>query len=263
MFFITVHEPLIDEETVNSSTSMLALDNANGGIYDIETFAALPEELNQYVLQRRFNFIPTHSSLDVGGGNVVINPTDLTKVYNAFVPPTAPKNIPFNNFFTNPIDSEAHIQFTLNNGNWLISELADAPLVFSCAFVCDTDPTISGPQEICSNALFTAPIGTASYTWSITGSAASITPNGNTATVTRTGQQNGSVTLTVVINGGDCGTITLTKQVWVGVPQFNALQPVGNQNGYNPLEPNISFGTNGEGCNQISLNAVFNSPSIL
>jgi hypothetical protein len=188
---------------------MLALDNANGGIYDIETFAALPEELNQYVLQRRFNFIPTHSSLDVGGGNVVINPTDLTKVYNAFAPPTAPKNIPFNNFFTNPINSEAHIQFTLNNGNWLRSELADAPQLFSCAFICDNNPTISGPEVICTNAVFTAPIGTATYTWSITGSAASITPNGNTATVTRIGQQNSRVEYQT--NSNSYGTVTFTK----------------------------------------------------
>ena len=72
LFLINVEEPLIDEETLNSSSTMLPLDNANGGVFNIETFVPLPTEFDSYVLEREFNFIPAYSSLDIGGGNQTI-----------------------------------------------------------------------------------------------------------------------------------------------------------------------------------------------
>ncbi|MFD2726606.1 hypothetical protein [Hyunsoonleella rubra] len=70
LFLITVQEPLIDEETLNSSSNMLPLDNAGGGIYNIDTFVVLPPEMDAYVLEREFNFVPTYSSLyQCGSGN--------------------------------------------------------------------------------------------------------------------------------------------------------------------------------------------------
>ncbi|QTE24161.1 hypothetical protein [Polaribacter cellanae] len=96
---------------------MLAIDNANGGVYDIENFAELPNELHEYIQQRQFNFVPTYSSLNISGGNQIINPTDLNKNYSPLSPPLAPKNSCFDNFYTNPLSSKGHTQFTLKNGN--------------------------------------------------------------------------------------------------------------------------------------------------
>ena len=41
--------------------------------------------------------------------------------------------------------------------------------------------------------------------------------------VTRTGQYSGSIIVRVVINGGDCGSVTLNKNVWIGVPQITTI----------------------------------------
>lgn len=226
LFLVTVHEPLIDEETVNSSSSMLALDNANGGIYDIDNFAELPAEFEQYVQQRRFNFIPAYSSLDVGSGNETINPNDLIKKYNPTSPPPAPKDIPFDNFFTNPITSEGHIQFTLNNGNWLVSELADNPQIESCSFACNTTG-IAGTNRICLTSpysySYSVPAGADSYQWSVfTGGRVTVNSatNTNTINISRIANKSGWITLNVRINSVRCGVtdMVLSKQVYVGTP---------------------------------------------
>jgi hypothetical protein len=228
LWVITVHEHLIDQETLNSSSNMLALDNANGGIYDIENFASLPNELNSYVFQRRFNFIPTFSSLDVGSGNTTINPSDLHKQYNPQLPPPAPKDIPFDNFFTNPRISEGHIQFTLNNGNWLLSELSDNPQIESCAFVC-SGSEISGTNVFCNSAVYSAPQGATFFNWTITQGANLVTLSGNgTSNITLTALPNAQGNVTISLNYGDngvrCGNITINKTVWVGKPSVGLTQ---------------------------------------
>jgi PKD repeat protein len=226
LFLITVHEPLIDEKTVNSSSNMLALDNANGGIYDIENFAELPTEFEQYVLQRRFNFIPAYSSLDVGSGDETINPNDLAKVYNPLSPPSAPKDIPFDNFFTNPISSEAHIQFTLNNGNWLISELTGTPEILSCALACESEIVISGSEYLCNGntTSYNIPAGAENYTWQITeGSNLATISSSNNFTVNLTANNNnlsGSVILRGSISSSRCNyTEIIEKEIWIGKPR--------------------------------------------
>jgi hypothetical protein len=233
LFLVTVHEPLIDEETVNSSSNMLALDNANGGIYDIENFAELPAEFEQYMQQRRFNFIPAYSSLDVGSSNVTINPSDLAKVYNPLSPPSAPKNIPFDNFFTNPVVSEGHIQFTLNNGNWLVAELADTPQIESCAFACGNEVTISGNDFLCNGTTnsYTLLGGAENYSWQIIsgGNLASINnSNNNVVSLTTTSNSNlsGKVVLRGSINSTRCNfTETLQKEIYVGKPKAYTRYP--------------------------------------
>ena len=72
-----------------------------------------------------------------------------------------------------------------------------------------------------------------------------------------------TLSLTMGDDGAKCGNVTLTKTIWVGVPKFNILQPIGSQYGYDPSEPNLSVSPDGDGCNQIRLNAVFDSPNIL
>lgn len=225
LFLINVNEPLIDEKTLNSTSTMLALDNSNGGIYDIETFAEIPTQFAQYVIQRRFNFIPTYSSLDIGRGNVAILPTDLIKQYSPLMPPPAPKNVPFNNFLTNARTSEAHIQFTRNNGDWLKNELADNPIISSCLNFCG-NAEITGPETLCSTATYSGPNGGTFSNWTITHGVTLVTLTGNgTPNITLTALPNvfGQVTLTYSTgdNGARCGNMTLTKTIWVGLPQFN------------------------------------------
>ena len=152
--FINIEEPLINEKTLNSTASMLPLDNAGGGVYDIAQLVSLPPEISQYILEQRFNFIPTYSSLDIGSGLQTIVLSDVTCAYSVVSPPASPKNIPFQNFFTNPAISENHIQFTLNNGNWLLAELAGNPVLSSCNHLCTGTsifPVISGPTLVCSS----------------------------------------------------------------------------------------------------------------
>lgn len=168
--FIEVNEPLMETGIFHSTQEMLALDNANGGIYDVSTFASIPDNFEPLVLQERFNFVPAYSSLDVGQGNVNITPNDLIAKYDATMPPSAPRDIPFDNFFTNPIRSESHIQFTLNNGNWLLEELQQTPDVTSCAIVCEFDNwEITGPNSFCDRAIFSVPAGAPEYNWSYPG----------------------------------------------------------------------------------------------
>lgn len=224
LFLIDVREPLIDKESLNSGSNMLALDNANGGIFDIENFADLPDGFEEFVLQSRFNFIPIYSSLDVGSGNGTITPNDLIEIYNPLSPPSAPKDIPFDNFFTNPTNGETHIQFTLNNGNWLISELADMPEVSSCAFVCE-GAQIAGNNVLCASNQYSvqAAIPTdAEVTWSVNNINAVSLSNSTGISTTLSTPPNSyrtNVVLTATITSVICqGTVSVTKTIWVGKP---------------------------------------------
>lgn len=220
LFLINVNEPLIDEETLNSSSTMLALDNANGGIYDIETFAELPSQFAQYVYQKQFNFIPTYSSLDVGSGNEAITPNDLTKQYSPSLPPPAPRNIPFNNFFTNPKTSEPHIQFTKNNGDWLVHELENNPEIASCLAFC-SNAQLSGSTQLCSTGVYSVTNQAAYTSWYITegSSLVSMSVSGNQATITQLNPgRSGYVTLNAVYGNAQCGSASVSKRIWVGRP---------------------------------------------
>ncbi len=239
LFLITVHEDLIDEENVYSTSNMLALDNANGGIYDIDNFAPLPAELEQYVLQERFNFIPIYSSLDVGSGHVTITPGDLTAEYNPTAPPQAPNSIPFDNFFTNPINSVDHLLFTKNNGQWLRSELAGSPQILSCAFACASNLVISGVNQFCTGSqTFSAPVGADTYQWQLFTDPIPLTDtplngnvhvtsatNTNSITIAHTGNRSGWYNLRVVINSAHCNlqNIALIKRVYVGAPTVSSI----------------------------------------
>ena len=228
MFVINVREPLIDEERLSSGSNMLALDNANGGIYDIENFAELPDEFEQYVLQKRFNFIPAYSSLDAGSGNATINPSDLSKVYNPLLPPPAPKNIPFDNFFTNPIISEAHIQFTLNNGNWLVAELSNSPEVESCAFACSNTPmSITGDDFLCNGNTrsYSLPQGGENYTWQIvSGNNLATINNSNGHVISVIANSNSDLSGNIVLRGtiasNRCNfNESFQKTIYIGKPK--------------------------------------------
>ena len=96
--------------------------------------------------------------------------------------------------------------------------------------------TISGESTICNTANYSAPTGGTSYNWTITQGANLVTLTGNgTANITLTALQNafGQVTLSLIM--GNCGSVTVTKTVWVGKPIVNLPNDCWNSN---PTTPN-------------------------
>ena len=88
---------ILSDLSMNSSPSFLPLDNSVGGVYDIDEWAPgvnLPFKI------KRFAFIPTFSSLDIGGGTQAITYSDVTRQYSPSSPPDPPKNVRANNFVT-------------------------------------------------------------------------------------------------------------------------------------------------------------------
>ncbi|WP_445738346.1 hypothetical protein [Mariniflexile sp.] len=213
---------------------MLPLDNANGGIYDINALVPLPPVIQGFLVEDQFNFIPTFSSLDIGGGNQTIGIGDLNKAYSPLSPPKAPKNSPFDNFYTNPLSSEQHIQFTLNNGNWLMDELKNNVAFYSCASTACTGTLglkILGANQICNPNSQTYTVDnlspSATVNWSVTPSGSfTLIQNGNNATLTPVGGYNGNAILTASV-GSNCENVLITKTIWVGVPStINELSHV-------------------------------------
>jgi hypothetical protein len=212
----------------NSDPSYLPLDNSSGGINDIRgTVGSLPIPFNI----TRFNFMPTFSSLDIGGGTQTILNSDLTRAYSPASPPPAPKNVVAANFFTNPTESgisnQIHTQITLRNGRWLFQEIEQMPAFFSCSYVCEgtaTSPNITGPNEICAeDATYTLnnPSGAANFTWDRSSNLNYISGQGTqTYTVSRNANGNGFVQ---VVLGGTCGNSNpITKNITVGGVGYNS-----------------------------------------
>ena len=227
--FINIEEQLINEKTLNSTAAMLPLDNAGGGVYDIAQLVSLPPEISQYILEPRFSFIPTYSSLDIGSGLQTIVLSDLICAYSVVSPPASPKDTPFQNFFTNPSTSENHIQFTLNNGNWLLAELAGNPVLSSCNHLCTGTsiyPSISDSSVICSSGgIFTLNNlpQVDSIIWTC-GPYLTVSSGQYTSSCTFSSTGNNSSWIRARLVTG-CGSIVLQKTVWSGVPRVEVTGP--------------------------------------
>ena len=174
-----------------------------------------------------FNFIPATSALDVGSGYATLTPADYLRTYNAAIPPTGNKAIPFQNFTTsfnqNNTLNAGHISFNRRNGDWLASELDNNVTnnqVFNCTYVC-ADNEIIGNSSICTTGNYTAPVGAAFYNWTITQGAANVTLQGNgtrNISLIPAAGASGQVILSLTMGGGDCGNVTITKTIWAGRP---------------------------------------------
>lgn len=220
-----------------SDPSVLPIDGTPGGMYDIGLNTQNPFLLlfaQKYNLSissiPQFNFMPTVSALDIGGGNTSLTMADYRASYVGANPPPAPKNTPFANFTTafNQVqltngqisNNENHIQIATRNGNFVAEELnGNMNVRIDCSAFC-TNGVITGTQVFCNNSTFTAPFGNGvTYTWSVSDpNLIALTPNGNTVLATRNnGADGGRATLTVNMTG-DCGTSTLSIQLYAGVP---------------------------------------------
>ncbi len=207
---------------VNSNTGMLPLDNAPGGVYDVNEFgidpnvisSQMPSFFNGYitssVLQPRFCFIPTVSSL------ALTNPSNnLTSDICANISCLIQAGV--QHHFA-PQQNELHISYTQANSDWVLTQQNPA---VNCIEICAANLSISGPSFVCTTSdpytIPGIPAG-ASVTWQV--SPAYATPNTTPAlqtTLTRQGSSNGNAVLTATITN-PCGgsNIVLTKNIIVG-----------------------------------------------
>jgi hypothetical protein len=230
LFVINTNTTLFDKE-FHSLSSYLPLDNSSGGVYDMSQFAVPPALMTLFNITR-FNFIPTYSALDVGGGQQSIALTDITRSYSPSSPPASPKNVIATNFFTNPTEAgfsnQIHTQVTLRNGRWLFQEIVGQPVVFSCSYVCSSSaggPVISGSDLVCSSGATAFSLNNhaaTTTTWSAWPSNRFITSSG-TGTFAQLQASSsiftGSASITYTIQGAcTANPLTVTKSFWMGRP---------------------------------------------
>jgi hypothetical protein len=232
----------LTNRSFSSPSGSLPLDYYPGGKYAVPFDFANTSASNVFgsfgissYLEPTFGFIPEPSALDIGRGNTTLDNSDYLKKYSASTPLVAPKDSPFANYTTsfspNSDLNEDHISFNTRNGNWLASELntvsnGGTPQTFNCSYVC-SNSEITENNGVCGSGFFSAPLGAETYTWSITEGNHLVTLIGNgTNSVTITPvntSANGYVTLNVNYGSNACGFITITKRVWIGVPQIIGL----------------------------------------
>jgi hypothetical protein len=183
--------------------------------------------LNAYTY--KFNFIPTPSALDIGRGNVSLNDTDYKMSYVGSTPPIAPKNSPFANFSTdfekyNPnASNKSHISFDSRNGEWLAKELTQSPINTNCSAFC-SDAQITGNDILCSSATYSVTNEATTVIWSVSdpNGLVNYSINGNNITINQNNPINyGFVTLTVFYSNPKCGSITVTKNIEVGIHPYH------------------------------------------
>ncbi len=200
----------------------------------------------EFNLKPRFNFIPTTSGLDIGKYNHIIGGNNLKASYVGANPPTGIYSSPFANFSTdfNPINDNyhnyRHITFNPRNGTWLANELNAArnpnntPTTTDCSFYCGLTE-ITGSDFICDGANYTYSIpelAGATINWSVSG--LQIVSGQNTANLVV--KDNGGFnvkSIAVTISSNTCGSITLNKSIYSGVPTM-----FGNISGWNIIQTN-------------------------
>ncbi len=235
LFVIDINITLF-EKSFSSPASFLPIDNAGGGVRDLEEFAEdLPFELKR----SRFSFVPTFSALDIGGGLQPITYNEVTRSYSPAFPPAAPKNVVAANFFANPSEAGEtngiHTQVTLRNGRWLFQEITGAPAFFSCAYQC-ADPSISpavlGPDPVCSggNRLYTISnlIPGNELLWTNSSNLTYVSGQGTPAYTLKNQSGGGNTGFVSVNMTGECVSKIVTKNLWVGSPSLNATYSNGD-----------------------------------
>ncbi|CAN1546046.1 Secretion system C-terminal sorting domain [Flavobacteriaceae bacterium] len=216
---------------VNQPLGILPYDIYGGGIQKTNN-KQLPLD---NIVSNGFGFIPTASALDIGKGTTVIYDTEYRKSFVGAIPPIAPKNSPFQNFVSNfdinnTTNNSTHISFNRRNGDWLTAELiansnsAASPEYANCSYLCSgTTAQMTGPNTLCTSAVFTVPTGAATYKWTITEGASLVSFSGDitsSLSLTHVGTSSGYVTIAISYGNVVCGEVTLTKRIWVGEPIF-------------------------------------------
>lgn len=230
----------ITNKNFNSPSNTLPYDYYTGGSFETPIDFEDEEYSNMFYnynitasLEDSFSFIPTPSSLDIGEGYATLTDTDYKHVYTVANPPLPQKPIPFDNYTTSYTLSsslnEQHLSFNTRNGNWLADELSGEQPVANCSFACG-NITMSGPSFICNSpVVFSVPQGAGSYNWQIQNSSVvnlQSETTENSITLSRKNGNNGWVTVTAIIDGGSCGSTSVSKNVYVGAPIVGSIEEV-------------------------------------
>jgi len=219
---------------VNSNTGMLPLDNAPGGVYDVEYFGidveeimdGLPKFFEEYVTasvtEPRFCFVPTASALDISSpATHFLKPLCDTA---ACIGPARVKD-----YFAS-LSNELHISYTQASADWI---LAQQGATTNCNKICKNSLYLNGASQLCAPGTYSInlPPG-ATATWSVTPPGiANITPaslDNSAIQLSRAGFENGNINLKVAIkNACNSNTVELSKTLYVGTPAVQQINPVG------------------------------------
>lgn len=234
--------------------------------YPMETFSGGTNNLQSSVagfvdlpagsfLKPRYGFIPAASALDINRNNNPLSVNDYRIAYND------PNNLgdsslstPFENFVTERTvgtrDNFGHISFSLKNSDWFADELnADRNNTTNypspeCIFTCG-GLEIFGVDFICDSANYTfsiPEIDNVNITWSVN-NLQIVSGQGTSNLVVKNSGGLSNKRVSVTISSFECGSITLHKDFFAGIPQPLGLGITGptviyktnNQNYSNPL----------------------------
>ena len=269
---------VIYSENRNSEAYMLPYDSAPGGVYDLDQVApgfttliggnpVLPVTIR---VQPRFDFVPTTSALDIGGGTVALRPQDLTNTYSGAGPPAAPFNTPFANFVTAGRENQTHLLWTGLNSKWAFQEMQGLGRTFNCLAFCQAMPTISGASgtdAICANIGRTLSVNlppnlpaNTTVGWMVEPPTGLVTYSSSGTSITLFPVDvnvSGQVKVTATVNS-ECGQFALTAiLVPVGIPASpatlgpdwgNDCGPVSKQCRIDNYDPHASYVINVSGA---------------
>ncbi|MEO6868076.1 MAG: T9SS type A sorting domain-containing protein [Ginsengibacter sp.] len=236
----------ITNRSYNSSASTLPYDYFPGGYYPVPINLSSTTYKDMFIKysitasnQPTFNFVPTVSALDIGSNNVTLTKSDYLTRYIGAIPPSAPKNTPFQNFitaFNNDRVNEQHISIERRNGDWIAAELNSLTPSANCSSSCDLT-TISGDASICNTSnSYSIPNllpGSTVY-WSAMPDLVNFSCN-PCAQPTLTKKGNGQMTLTATINNACVSSIIVNKQnITVGLPTIYGAYT--DLNGQHPIQ---------------------------
>jgi|GEM_PF-617942 len=265
----TISHTIMDR-TNYAPKGYLPFDSYAGGTYDIKNVANSIPLINfsKGFINPKYGFIPVASALDIRRNNTELYHEDYKKRYAGGSVSYPYLSSGFDNFIVDynkgNIINNRHISFQTRNGNWLANELNTVSTnTANCSYICTSE--ITGNDILCDSATFYVPEGALYYNWSITQGeylVQSSSGNGtNEFTLKRSG---GNGIIAIKVTFGDynqtCGNVTLTKEIQTGSkPYFVKKNPVGEQNGYNPNEWNISVVDGGSACNMVKFQVIFDS----
>jgi hypothetical protein len=245
---------------VNNNSIKGSLDVVPGGYFKTAKYIreAVSDGLSEAgVRQETRDYIENHSFIPTFSAIGHLNPNqNWGNPLNTNLTCSTNKQTPFDSYYGTANNTE-HTSFTKESIDWLFKELDGIPQVPNFPI---QENAMSGPDLVCSTTTYSFPDICkipSTITWSVSSNLQIVSQSAYSINVSKVSDGPGFIKATFQ-NGQ-----TLTKTIWVGVPKFNNLQPIGSQYGYDPSEPNLSISPDGDGCNQIRLNAVFDSPNIL
>ncbi|MCZ8331640.1 MAG: hypothetical protein O9282_10040 [Flavobacterium sp.] len=223
-------------------------DVYSGGFFDVteaveEIGSSIGASITDDIfINRSYGFIPVVSALDIRKTNGTIQEEDYFRQYST------PNNLSigltteFKNFTVGYTNGEFlnydHISFQARNGNWLAQELQvdeNAPVYPSndCSSFC-SNAEIIGEDIFCSTGVYSITSQATFVNWSLNDSNGLVTYSisGNTITLNQTNSNNyGNVTLIATYGNDECGTVTISKNIEVGIHpnRFNTTSVIGEK----------------------------------